>query len=325
MSKPKLVMASVMLDQLGLDVGDMFDVIRVHDMDAQADALAAVADEVAAMATGGHGLHVDGAMMDRFPNLKIISNFGVGYDAIDATAAGERDVIVTNTPDVLTEEVADTTLGLLIMTVRELGRAEQYLRAGKWGTDGDYPLTGMSLRDRSIGIVGLGRIGAAIATRCAAFGMPISYFSRTRKDDQPYTYYSDLKDMAAAVDTLIVITPGTAETQNMINAEVLSALGTNGVVINVARGSVVDETALITALKDGTIKAAGLDVMWNEPKINKELMMLDNCVLLPHVGSASLYTRRAMGQLVIDNLRAMVEGAPPLTPVPETPFTGWKG
>ncbi|MEO0730743.1 MAG: 2-hydroxyacid dehydrogenase, partial [Pseudomonadota bacterium] len=285
---------------------------------------AAVANDVTAITTGGHGVYVDGAFMDRFPNLKVIANFGVGYDGIDTTAAHERGVIVTNTPDVLTEEVADTTLGLLLMTVRELGAAERYLRAGKWSEEGEYPLTDMSLRDRSIGIVGLGRIGNAIAKRCAAFGLPISYFSRSEKPGNTYTYYSSLKDMAAATDTLIVITPGTPETKNLINADVLKALGPNGVVINVARGSVVDETALIAALKDGTIKAAGLDVMWNEPHIDPELMTLDNCVLLPHVGSASKHTRNGMAQLVVDNMLAMKSGTPPKTPVPETPFTNWK-
>ncbi|MEM7778396.1 MAG: NAD(P)-dependent oxidoreductase, partial [Pseudomonadota bacterium] len=184
-------------------------------------------------------------------------------------------------------------------------------------------LTPLTLRGRSVGIAGLGRIGRAIAHRCEAFGLPVSYFGRTKKDDVPYPFYTDLVEMAAAVDTMILVTPGTAETQDMVNADVLAALGANGVLINIARGSVVDETALIEALRANTIAAAGLDVMKNEPNIDPTLMTLENCVLLPHVGSASLPTRIDMGSLVINNLKAMVNGQPPLTPVPETPFTGW--
>ncbi|HUS95219.1 MAG TPA: 2-hydroxyacid dehydrogenase, partial [Hyphomicrobiaceae bacterium] len=269
------------------------------------------------------GLDINGAFMAQFPNLKVVSNFGVGYDTIDAKAAAKRGIIVTNTPEVLTEEVADTALGLLIMTVRELGRAEQYLRAGEWAKKGDYRLTPASLRDRKVGIVGLGRIGKAIARRCEAFGLPISYFGRTQKSDMPYPFYSDVTKMAADVDTMILVTPATPHTTNLINAGVLEALGSRGILINIARGAVVDETALIAALRARTIFAAGLDVMWNEPKINPELMTLDNAVLLPHVGSASVHTRDAMGQLVVDNLLAYKGRTPPPTPVVETAFNGW--
>jgi lactate dehydrogenase-like 2-hydroxyacid dehydrogenase len=181
----------------------------------------------------------------------------------------------------------------------------------------------MTLRDRRVGIVGLGRIGKAIARRCEAFGLPVSYFGRTAQTGVPYKYYSDLVEMASDVDTLIVVIPGGAATKNIVDAEVLEALGPRGVIVNVARGSVVDETALIRALKERKIKAAGLDVFWNEPNINPELMKLENAVLLPHVGSGSIYTRDAMGQLVVDNLKAFLAKKPPLTPVPETPFKGW--
>jgi lactate dehydrogenase-like 2-hydroxyacid dehydrogenase len=224
---------------------------------------------------------------------------------------------------VLTEEVADTSMGLLLSTVRELSKAEAYLRAGRWASEGDYRLTPASLRDRSLGMVGMGRIGQAIARRAAAFGLPISYFARSRKADIPYTYYADLVEMAKAVDTLMVITPGGAETKNLVNATVLQALGPRGILINMARGTVVDETALIAALRAGTIQAAGLDVFWNEPKINPELMTLPNATLLPHVGSASVHTRDGMGQLVVDNLAAFAGSRPPPTPVAETPFKSW--
>jgi len=321
MSKPHLLMMTTMLDELDIHADEHFEILRVKDLDDPA--IDASAGSITAIAHGGHTLTVSRALLHRLPNVKIVANFGVGYDGVDTTAAAERGIIVTNTPNVLNEEVADTALGLLIMTARELGQAEQYLRSGQWGSKGDYPLTTTTLRDRAIGIVGLGRIGRAIAKRCEAFGLPISYFSRTEKPDSGYRFYADLVDMAGAVDTLIVITPGTPETKDLINADVLSALGPNGIVINVARGSVVDEPALMSALKSKTIAAAGLDVMVGEPNINPELMQLENCVLLPHVGSGSLHTRRAMGQLVVDNLIAFKEKAPPKTPVPETPFNGW--
>jgi lactate dehydrogenase-like 2-hydroxyacid dehydrogenase len=224
---------------------------------------------------------------------------------------------------VLTEEVADTALGLLLMTVREFGKAEQYLRSGQWAAKGDYRLTPLTLRERKVGIVGLGRIGKAIAKRCEAFGMPVVYYGRSKQADVPYHYYSDLAAMARDTGTLMVITPGGASTQNLVDAKVLAALGPSGVLVNVSRGSVVDETALIAALKTKAIAAAGLDVFWNEPKINPELMTLDNAVLLPHVGSASVYTRDRMGQLVVDNLKCYLGRKPPISPVPETPFKSW--
>ncbi len=243
--------------------------------------------------------------------------------SIDVPAAAARGVIITNTPDVLTEEVADTALGLLLMTVRELGAAEQHLRAGKWTTEGDYRLTPQSLRDRTLGMVGFGRIGKAIAKRAAAFGMPITYFGRSKQADVAYPFYNDIVAMARNVDTLMVITPGGPATKGLINKAVLEALGPRGIVINVARGSVVDEAALIAALREGTIFGAGLDVYYNEPNIDPALMTLPNTVLLPHVGSASQFTRDQMGQMVADNLSAYAAHKPPLTPVPETPFKAW--
>jgi lactate dehydrogenase-like 2-hydroxyacid dehydrogenase len=260
--------------------------------------------------------------MSRFPKLECVSSFGVGYDNVDVKYAASHGITVCNTPEVLTEEVADTALGLLLCTVREFPQAERFLRAGKW-TSGGYPLSKATLRDRTVGIVGLGRIGKAIAKRCEAFGMPVSYYGRNKQADVSNRYYSDLAAMAKDVDTLIVITPGGAGTNKLINAAVLQALGPRGILINVSRGSVVDEEALIAALKNRTIMAAGLDVYAGEPNINPAFLALDNVTLLPHVGSASVHTRDAMGQLVVDNLAAYVERKPPKTPVPETPFKGW--
>ena len=261
------------------------------------------------------------AMLGRFPKLEIVSSFGVGYDHVDASWAAQHGVIVTNTPDVLTEEVADTALGLLIATLREFIRADKYVRDGLWQAQ-DYPLSTGSLRDRKIGIVGMGRIGQAIGRRLEASRVPVSYHSRNPSPGVAYQHYPNLIEMAKEVDTLVVITPGGPTTAKLINAEVLDALGPRGVVINVARGSVIDEAALIDALRSGKILAAGLDVFAAEPTVPEELRAMDNVVLLPHIGSASVVTRNAMNQLVVDNLKAWFSGRPPLTPVAETPVKG---
>ncbi|AXK82782.1 2-hydroxyacid dehydrogenase [Pseudolabrys taiwanensis] len=281
--------------------------------------LKSIGGSVRAIAVAYTADKVDGAFMQRFPKLEQISSFGVGYDHIDAKWAGQHGIVVTNTPDVLNEEVADTALGLLLCTVREFPQADRYLRAGKWPSGG-YPLSKATLRDRTVGIVGMGRIGKAIARRLEAFGVPVVYHSRNPQPGVSYKYYPKLVDMAREVDTLMVIVPGGAATQNLINAEVLKALGPRGIVINMARGSVVDEKALIEALKNRTIFSAGLDVFVNEPHVPQELIEMDHVVLLPHLGSASEATRQAMDQLVVDNLLAWVAGKPPLTPVPETPY-----
>jgi lactate dehydrogenase-like 2-hydroxyacid dehydrogenase len=261
---------------------------------------------------------VSAALMDKLPNLKFVSSFGVGYDHIDAKHAATRGITVTNTPDVLNEEVADTALGLLLSTVREFPQSERYLRAGKWPS-GDYKLTA-SLRDRTVGMVGLGRIGKAITRRLDAMGVPVVYHTRTKQADVPYRHYANLTEMARDADVLLVITPGGAATKNLINADVLKALGPNGILINMSRGSVVDEAALIQALKDGTILTAGLDVYQGEPEVNPELIAMDHIVMFPHLGSSSQFTRRAMEQLVVDNMLAWHSGKPPMTPVPETPW-----
>lgn len=261
----------------------------------------------------------NGAVLGKYPKVEIISSFGVGYDHIDAKYAAENGIIVTNTPDVLTEEVADVALGLFIATAREFIKADKYVRSGLWATQG-YPLTVGSLRDRKVGMVGMGRIGQAIARRLDASLVPVVYHSRNAAKDVSYQHYPNLVEMAKAVDTLIVITPGGASTKNLVNAEVMAALGPRGIIVNVARGSVIDEPAMIAALKSGTILAAGLDVFAQEPNVPDELKAMPNVVLLPHVGSASVVTRDAMDQLVIDNLKLWFDGKPPQTPIPETPL-----
>ncbi|MFC5506544.1 MULTISPECIES: 2-hydroxyacid dehydrogenase [Hyphomicrobiales] len=276
-----------------------------------------VADKVRGIAGGGH-VRIDGALFDALPKLEMIANFGVGYDNVDAAEAGRRGLVVSNTPDVLTDEVADLAIGLLIATVRQLPQVDRYLREGKW-LKAPYPLT-TSLRKRKVGIVGLGRIGKAVAQRVEAFGLPVVYHGRSRQADVAYRYYPSLVEMAADVDTLISVAPGGASTHHIINAEVLKALGPDGILINVGRGTVVDEQALIAALRDKTILSAGLDVFEDEPRVPAELIAIDHVVLLPHVGSASVHTREQMGQLVVDNLVSWFEGKGPLTPVAETPW-----
>jgi lactate dehydrogenase-like 2-hydroxyacid dehydrogenase len=299
--------------------------LTVHELAAARDRDSPLASlgHVRAMAVSLPVRPINDALLARLPQLEIIASFGVGYDHIDAAAAGKRGIIVTHTPDVLTEEVADTALGLLLCAVRELPQAERHLRAGKW-LEREYPLTKASLRDRTVGLVGMGRIGHAIAHRLEAFGVPIAYYARHQRSEVPYRYYADLIELARAVQILLVIVPGGAGTRNMIDAKVLEALGPDGILINMARGSVVDEPALIEALQRGTIMAAGLDVFAKEPQVPKELIAMENVVLFPHLGSASVFTRAKMDQLMVDNILAWAAGKPPLTPVPETPWKAWK-
>ena len=306
-------------------IAEGFAALAVHRLSAAADrnALLASVKDVGAMAVSAPVEPINDALLARLPRLEIIASFGVGYDHIDAAAAAKRGIVVTHTPDVLTEEVADTALGLLLCTVRELPQAERYLRAGKW-LEGEYPLTKASLRDRTVGLVGMGRIGRAIARRLDAFGVPVVYHARQKRPELAYRHYPGLIEMARDVDILLVIVPGGPATRNLIDAEVLEALGPDGILINMARGSVVDEPALIAALEHKTIMAAGLDVFAKEPHVPKELMAMDNVVLFPHIGSASVFTRAKMDQLMVDNILAWAAGKPPLTPVPETPWKSWK-
>ncbi|KFB09078.1 2-hydroxyacid dehydrogenase [Nitratireductor basaltis] len=273
------------------------------------------AQSVRAIAASGA---VDAPFIDALPNLEIIANFGVGYDAVDASHAGTKGVMVTNTPDVLTEEVADTAIGLLINAARELPKAENYLRAGKWKSEGAYPLTRGSLRGRKVGIFGMGRIGLAIARRVEAFGLPISYYNRSRVEGVNYAYHGSLVELAGAVDTLISVAPGTPQTAKAVNAEVLQALGSEGIFVNIGRGSTVDEEALAQALKSGTIMAAGLDVFAHEPDVPEALLACENACLLPHVGSASQHTRKAMADLVAQNVISWFDKGEAVTPVSET-------
>lgn len=300
-------------------IGDTFRLVSIERIDpalVTAELRDTVRGIAASPAIGGSFVGPD--FLRALPKVEIVANYGVGYDGIDAVYAGAHGIMVTNTPDVLTEEVADTTLGLLISTIREFSGAERWLRDGNWARKGNYPVSRLTLRGRSIGIFGLGRIGLAVARRLEAFGLPIAYHNRRPVEGVPYAYHPTLKGLAGAVDTLICIAPGGAATEKAIDAEVLSALGTNGVLVNIGRGSTVDEAALAAALAAGRIAAAGLDVFADEPNVPRALLDAPNTVLLPHIGSASVHTRRAMADLCVDNLVAWFAEGKALTPVPET-------
>ena len=297
------------------------DSFVVHKAATEADLAALSPDQrkrIRGMAVTHYTMKAGPSALALLPGLEIIASFGVGYDNIDVAFARAHDIVVTHTPDVLTEEVADVALALLVATLREFVTADRFVRSGQWAS-GNYPLSAASLRDRKVGLVGMGRIGRAVARRLEASRVPVVYHCRHPVKAVAYRHYPDLIAMARLVDTLIVIVPGGPATQHLIDAEVLSALGSGGVLINVARGSVVDQAALIEALRSETICAAGLDVFADEPAVPEALIKMDNVVLLPHIGSASMFTRNAMDQLVIDNLKAWFAGNPPLTPVPETP------
>ena len=267
---------------------------------------------VRGMATFGP-MPVDGKLMDALPQLEIISNFGVGVDAINLDDAKKRQIIVTNTPDVLNECVADTALALMLNTLRKLPQSERYLRAGNWASRGPYPLT-TSLGGKVMGVLGLGRIGEAVAKRAQACGMTIRYHNRNKKN-VPYPYDPDPATLAKNSDVLMVVTPGGAETSKLVNEKVLQALGPEGYLVNIARGSVVDEPVLLRYLQEKKIAGAGLDVFADEPRVPPEFFTLDNAVIFPHVASATVETRKAMGDLQVENLRRHFAGKPVLTRV----------
>lgn len=316
MDRPALLMTTPMHPAVYAGLQDRFTVHRLWEQ-ADPDAfLNAQGGTIRGVATSTLYGRVDDVLFARLPALEIVSSFGVGYDNVDVAAAAARRIVVTNTPGVLNEEVADFALGLLLATIRQLPQAERFLREGRW-LDGAFPLS-PTLRGRQVGILGLGGIGKAIARRLEGFGVTIAYHGRTRQEGIAYPWYPTPLDLAEVCDTLIAILPGSASTRHIIDAAVLQALGPAGVLVNVARGSIVDETALIDALRNGTILAAGLDVFADEPHVPSALLALPNAVLMPHIGSGSVHTRDAMGQLVADNLVSWFSNGRALTPVAET-------
>lgn len=272
-------------------------------------------DRAGAVALAYLGHHpLDGAVMDQLPGLRVIANFGVGFDAIDVPAATARGITVTNTPEVLNDDVADLAVALLIAENRRLNGAEGWLRAGRWAQGGDYPLA-RKMSGRRVGILGLGRIGREIADRLAAFKCELHYFSRSEKPTPGWTWHADPVALARAVDDLVVAVVGGPDTQGLVSAEVIAALGPDGIIVNIARGSVINEAALLDALEGGALRGAGLDVFRGEPHVDPRFLALSNVTLLPHVGSATAETRAAMGALQRQNLRAVLDGRPAVTPV----------
>jgi len=275
--------------------------------------LAAVAESIRGIATTGH-YGASREMIFALPNLEIISSFGVGTDAIDIPAASERGVPVTNTPDVLTDDVANTAVMMLLAISRDLVQADRYVRSGKWVSDGNMPLT-RAVRGKTVGIIGLGRIGADIARKLEVFGVTVVWHGPRPKPDVSYKYYDDVVQMAGDVDFLVVACPGGGSTHHIVSAAVLKALGPEGSLINISRGSCVDEAAAVAAIVEGTIGWAGLDVFANEPQVPQPLIESERTLLLPHVGSATEETRAAMGNLVVENLALHFAGKPLATQV----------
>lgn len=312
--KPHLIQIGNVNDRMADRLAQDFVVHKWFDTTDQDALLADVGDKVIALSTDGHW-GVPDNLFDRLPNLRVVSSYGVGYDGIDTDAAVTHGVLVAHTPNVLNDEVADTAIMLWLALSRGLIRADAWARSGKWESHGAFDLT-HTVQNRTVGILGMGRIGETIAKRARAFDADILYHARSPKP-VPYRYYDDLTAMAQDCDVLVVITPGGAATKHLVNADVLTALGPQGLLINVARGSVVDEPALIDALQSGRLGGAGLDVFEAEPKIPQALKDMQNVVLLPHVGSATIETRRAMGDLTCDNLSQFLKTGTVLTAIPE--------
>ncbi|MGH8745537.1 MAG: 2-hydroxyacid dehydrogenase [Burkholderiales bacterium] len=310
--KPDIVLTTRIFPPTQAILEKEFACHRLYEATERDAFLKQLAPKVRALATFG-AAGANAKLMDALPKLELISNFGVGVDGIDLDAAKKRSIIVTNTPDVLNKCVADTAMALTLNVMRKFPQSEAYLRSGYWATRGDYEKT-TSLGGKTMGVLGLGRIGEAIAGRALAFGMKIRYHNRGRKD-VAYPYDGNPVTLARNSDVLMIATPGGAGTKALVGARVLDALGPKGYVVNIARGSVVDQPALLEYLQRGKIAGAGLDVFANEPNVAPEFFALDNAVILPHVASATNETRGAMGDLQVDNLRLHFAGKPVLTRV----------
>jgi len=304
---PEILIAAPIYPATLAALGRLYRAHLLWQAPDRAALLAELRDKARAIVTSG-GAGADAALVNAMPKVEIIACFGVGYDAIDLAAAKARNIAVTNTPDVLTDDVADLALALILDSQRRISRGDRYVRAGAW-TKGGLEL-GVALKGRRLGIVGLGRIGLATAKRAAACGMAIAYHGPRRKADAPYPYFANLVELAKDSDVLALTLPGGAGTRHLVDAEVLAALGPQGTLVNVARGSIVDEAALVGALQSGALGAAALDVFEDEPRVPAALVAMENVVLQPHVGSATHQTRAAMGQLVLDNLAAHFAGRP---------------
>ncbi len=312
MSKPEVLMIGPYPAWDMEDLEGRYVIHRLWEAEDRAGFLASHADGIRAIATRGE-LGASADLMKALPNLEIVSCYGVGTDAIDLTFARDNKIRVTNTPDVLTEDVADLGMALMLAAARQLPAGDAYVRDGSWA-QGNMGLT-TRVCGKRVGVVGMGRIGAAFARRAAAFDCPISYFARTPKPDLNYTFVDDLVELARQSDFLVITLAGGEGTRGSVSAEVIEALGPGGILVNISRGTTVDEAALLDALGQGKIRGAGLDVFLNEPRIDPRFAALQNAVLQPHHGSGTVETRQAMGKLVRDNLAAHFAGRPLLTPV----------
>jgi lactate dehydrogenase-like 2-hydroxyacid dehydrogenase len=310
--KPEVLQVGPMMPHVEAALQAAYTIHRYWEAADKAALLARAGGQVRGVATNGHA-GCSRAIIEALPKLEVIASYGVGYDAVDVPACKERGVRLTNTPDVLNDAVAEVTLGLMIALCRRIPQADAYVRAGKW-LAGGYPLTG-ELTGARVGILGLGRIGKEIARRCQAFKMRVAYHGRHEQPYEPYEYYASIEAMARDVDWLVVIAPGSPETRGIVSRAVMEALGPEGCLVNVARGSLVDEPAMVELLQSGALGGAALDVFEDEPRVPRALFALDNVVLAPHQGSATRKTRTAMGDLVVQNLAAHFAGRPLLTPV----------
>jgi len=311
--KPELLVMHPQLQRTMDDLGDGFIMHPIWKAEDPDKLIKDVAANIRGIATSG-SKGASAAFMDHFPNLEMIGSFGVGYDSIDISHAKSRGIVVTNTPGVLVEGVAEMGMTLLLSTTRRVAEGDRYVRAGRWAKDGDMPL-GRSLAGKRLGIVGLGDIGSRLAELASAFKMKISYYGPNEKPAYPYPYQPNLVKLAQDSDYLMICCKGGEETRKLVGADVIEALGPEGMLINISRGTVVDEAALLAALQSGKLGFAGLDVFEKEPQVPAGFMELDNVVLVPHIGSATTETRIAMGDLVTENIRAYFSGKPVPTPV----------
>lgn len=309
MPKEDVLITNKLLQSCEDAIEERYTAHRLYLADDKDALLKEIGPRIRACAGGGGSVE----LMDALPNLEMISNFGVGYDSINTVEARKRNIRVTNTPSVLNDAMAEITIGLMISLARRIPQADQHVRAGKW-PKGGFPLQS-ELTGKTVGIVGLGRIGKEIADRCLAMKMRVIYFGRRQQANVPFIYYDNLTEMARDTDWMVVITPGGEGTNKIVNREVLEALGPEGNLVNVARGTVIDEPVMVEMLQSGKLGAAALDVFENEPQVPEALFGLDNVVLSPHQGSATHQTRYAMGALVVANLDAHFAGEPLLTPV----------
>jgi lactate dehydrogenase-like 2-hydroxyacid dehydrogenase len=313
MTRKILAMGSMMAAEME-ELDRHAEVIRLWKEPDPEGAIREHSHDIKAILSTYNTKRVSRALIEALPNLEIIVQYGMGYENIDLEAAKERQIPVTNTPDVVTDDTADIAIALILGLARRIVEGDMFIRIGKWSGGTAFP-PGTSLHGKTAGIVGLGRIGKAVASRAEAFGMNIVYYGPREKKDQPYPYFRDLREMAVESDFMVATCPGGSETKHLIDLGVLKALGSKGFLVNVARGPVVKEEDLLIALSNKAIAGAGLDVYENEPNVPEALFSMDNVILLPHIGGATLETKSKMGQLVIENLLAHFEGRPLLTPV----------